>query len=115
MRICRTAQPFGKSIWHIFHDTIRIFQATKAGLLLRRSQIGEERPYEFAHVCQILGTSALYANDIEYAESLLRRAIKVFEAQGIRQDYVASMSAAYLFVGLIAKSWLERNRRLEDG
>jgi tetratricopeptide (TPR) repeat protein len=74
-----------------------------------------EDAYEFARVCQLLGASALYANDIEFAERLLKRSAKVYESIEFRRDYCDSMAAVYFFLGLISKSWLDANRPLSDG
>ncbi len=81
--------------------------------LLRRDE--EKEPYEFARVCQILGASAFYANDIEFAERLLKRAASGYESKPTRQDHQEPMAACYYFLGLISKNWVDENGRLEDG
>jgi tetratricopeptide (TPR) repeat protein len=72
-------------------------------------------PYEFAKVCQLVGTSSFYANDVGFADRLLRRARDGYRAQPFREDHRDPMAAASFFLGLVAKSWIEENRRLEDG
>ncbi|MBS1824297.1 MAG: hypothetical protein JST93_03165 [Acidobacteria bacterium] len=82
---------------------------------LRREQ--EERPLEFASVCQRIGTSAFYANDIEYAQELLDRAwntYKTFEdSKGtFPEDYRLPRATTAFFLGLIAKSWIGEGQEL---
>src|SRR5262249_46469560 len=72
-------------------------------------------PYGFARVCQLVGTSAFYANDVGFAERLLRRARDGYRSQPFREDHRDPMAAASFFLGLVSKSWLDENRRLEDG
>ncbi len=80
--------------------------------LLRQDE--KREPYDVARVRQILGASAYYANDIEYAERLLKRAIADYESQSMRTDHQDSMGASYYFMGLICKNWIDENRPLED-
>jgi hypothetical protein len=87
------------------------FRSIPASMLTKAST---EEPYEYAHVCQLLGTSAFYANDIGQAEQLLTLAHKTYEPLSRRSDYIESMAATSFFLGLIAKSWVEETRLLED-
>jgi len=76
--------------------------------------VSKKNTYEFARVCQLLGASALYANDIGHAEQLLGLARETYNPLPIDPDFRESMAATYFFLGLIAKSWIEENRPLVD-
>jgi hypothetical protein len=79
----------------------------------------EQRPLEFAAVCQRIGTSAFYANDIDYGRELLAKAWTIFqkyedERSGFPDDYLMARIAAAFFLGLIAKSWIGESQTPEQ-
>jgi hypothetical protein len=91
------------------------FQAIP-GRYLRREE--EAAPFEFAMVCQRIGTSAFYANDIDYAHSLLTRSWDAYrrlvdEKGSCTDDHLNARLSDAFFLGLIAKSWIGDNQSIE--
>ena len=92
------------------------FQAIPMRYLKREE---EAAPLEFASVCQRIGTSAFYANDIQYAHSLLTRSwdtySKLEQATGRCPDeHLKPRVSAAFFLGLIAKSWIGDNQNTDS-
>jgi len=67
---------------------------------------------DVARVCQLLGTSALYANDIVLAERLLNRSRDIYKATKDTTGHTDPMAAASLFLGLSAGIRFEPHFRL---
>lgn len=92
------------------------FQAIPVRYLKREE---EAAPFEFASVCQRIGTSAFYANDIQYAHILLKRSwdtySKVEQEKGTCPDgHLKPRVSAAFFLGLIAKSWIGDNQSTDS-
>lgn len=71
-------------------------------------------PHEFAQVCELLGASAFYANDIAHAVQLLGLAERKYAAAPERADDVGPKAATFYFQALIAKSWADGTESVGD-
>jgi tetratricopeptide (TPR) repeat protein len=80
-------------------------------VVLKRQQ--EKDRYGFAHVLQLLGVSAFYANDIEWAERHLQRAKQIYRQNEAREQDLFPNAFCSHFLGLIAKNWLREGRFIE--
>ncbi len=88
------------------------FRSIPASVL---TDVERQDKHEFARVCQLLGASAFYANDIGHAEQTLRMAKETYASLEHRTDHRDTMAATFYLLALIAKSWQEENRSLEHG
>ena len=64
----------------------------------------DKKPFEHARNLQLLGVSAYYANDIEYAIKYLEKAKALF-ANDFSDEYLYSCAFSLHFLGIIDKNW----------
>jgi tetratricopeptide (TPR) repeat protein len=77
------------------------------------AELTKKDRYQFAQVCQLLGVSAFYSNDINAAERLLHRAQLVYKENASRPEDLFPRAFCAHYCGLIEKNWLKEGRALE--
>ena len=90
-----------------------IFDSIPESLLKRKDA---ETPSDLAQVYQLLGASALYANDIESAERKLERAYEIYsrlQSKGSRTTNHPHAACCY-FLALIEKNWKSNGLETEE-